>query len=178
MTTQNAANVTMSGTPVSINGQFPKTGTKAPAFSLTAADLSEKTLDDAEFKGKCKILNIIPSLDTPVCQVSTKKFHEQAAKLPNTMVVAISADLPFAAKRFCATEGLEGKIMALSTFRNATFKAQYGVDITSGVLAGLTARAVIVLDENNTIIHAELVSDIKNEPNYEAALKALEAVSA
>ncbi len=178
MTIQNTNNVTMGATPVSINGQFPKTGNKAPAFTLTAADLSDKTLQDAEFKGKCKILNIVPSLDTPVCQISVKKFHEKAVKLSNVMVIAISADLPFAAKRFCTTEGLEDKVMTLSTFRNAEFKEKYGVDVTSGVLKGLTARAVIVLDENDTIIYAELVSDIKNEPNYEAALNALQAMHA
>ena len=167
--------VTLAGNPVEISGNIPAIGQTAPEFTLTAADLAEVTL--ANFAGKRKILNIVPSLDTPTCQISTKKFHEKAASLENTAVLAISADLPFAMKRFCSTENIES-VVTLSTFRNPAFKQAYGVDIVSGVLKGLTARAVIVLDEKNTVIHAELVSEIKNEPNYDAVLQALSNVNA
>jgi thiol peroxidase len=162
--------VTLAGNQIEINGNLPKVGQTAPEFTLTAADLSEVTL--ASFGVKRKILNIVPSLDTPTCQISTKKFHEKAASLENTVILAISADLPFAMKRFCSTENIES-VVTLSTFRNQAFKQAYGVDITNSVLKGLTARAVIVLDEKNTVIHAELVSEIKDEPNYDAVLQAL-----
>ncbi|MFM2344162.1 MAG: putative thiol peroxidase [Pseudomonadota bacterium] len=162
--------VTLAGNPVEINGTLPTQGQQAPTFTLTAADLSEVTLES--FAGKRKILNIVPSLDTPTCQVSTKKFHEKVASLDNTVVLAISADLPFAMKRFCSTEGIES-VITLSTFRNPEFKKAYGVDIASGVLKGLTARAVVVLDEKNTVIHTQLVREIKDEPNYDAVMQAL-----
>jgi thioredoxin-dependent peroxiredoxin len=164
--------VTLGGNPVEINGIFPKVGDAVADFSLVQTDLSLATL--ASFTGKRKILNIVPSLDTPTCQTSTRKFHEQAANLENTVVLAIAGDLPFAMKRFCTTEGLDS-IISLSTFRKAgqEFRKNYGVDITAGPLEGLTARAVIVLNEDNIVIHAELVSEIKDEPNYNAALQAL-----
>lgn len=162
--------VSLGGNPIDVAGVFPKTGDSAADFSLVAADLSTQTL--ANFAGQRKVLNIVPSLDTGTCATSARKFNEKAASLNNTVVLVISADLPFAAKRFCEVEGLQN-VKTLSTFRSGDFKTAYGVAITSGPLAGLTARAVVVLDENNAVLHAELVSEIKNEPDYAAALAVL-----
>lgn len=162
--------VTLGGNAVSLAGQFPVVGQAAPAFSLVGVDLADVTL--AQFAGKRKVLNIVPSLDTPTCQVSARKFNEHASGLANTVVLVISADLPFAMKRFCQTEGL-ANVVSLSLMRGREFMKNYGVEITSGPLVGLTARAVVVLDENDKVIHTELVSEIKNEPNYEAALAVL-----
>ena len=162
--------VTLGGNPVKLAGQFPAAGQTAPDFSLVAADLSNKALKD--FAGKRKVLNIVPSLDTPTCATSTRKFNERAGTLANTVVLVISADLPFAMSRFCATEGLKN-VVSLSTMRGRDFMAKYGVEIVDGPLAGVTARAVVVLDENNKVAHSELVAEIKNEPNYDAALAAL-----
>ena len=164
------ANVTLGGNPIEVGGQFPTAGSKAPAFTLVGADLKDVSL--ADFAGKRKVLNIVPSLDTPVCATSTRKFNEAAAKLDNTVVLSISADLPFAAGRFCTTEGI-ANVKPLSTFRDKGFKQAYGVDITSGPLAGVTARAVVVLDGNDTVLYSQLVPEIKEEPNYDAALAAL-----
>ncbi len=161
--------VTFADQTLTLAGQFPTVGSPAPAFTLTASDLSSKTL--ADFAGKRKILNIVPSLDTPVCAKSTHEFFKKASLSPNTVVIAISADLPFAAKRFCTTENLA--VETLSTYKNPEFKKAYGVDILDSKLAGLTARAVLVLDENNKVVYAQLVQDISQEPNYEAALQAL-----
>jgi len=166
------ATVTLAGNPIRLAGQFPQTGQTGLPFSLVAADLSDKSLKD--FAGKRKVLNIIPSLDTPVCATSTRKFNECAGSLPNTVVLVISADLPFAMSRFCTTEGLQN-VVPLSTMRGRKFMTDYGVEIIDGPLAGITARAVIVLDENDKVIHAELVPEIKQEPNYAAALAALTA---
>ncbi|MEE2976904.1 MAG: thiol peroxidase [Pseudomonadota bacterium] len=163
------ANVTLGGNPIEVGGQFPTAGSKAPAFTLVGADLKDVSL--ADFAGKRKVLNIVPSLDTPVCATSTRKFNEAAAKLDNTVVLSISADLPFAAGRFCTTEGI-ANVKPLSTFRDKGFKQAYGVDITSGPLAGVTARAVVVLDANDTVLYSQLVPEIKDEPNYDAALAA------
>ena len=162
--------VTLGGKPVKIEGVFPKVGDKAPAFSLVNKDLEDTTL--ANFAGKKKVLNIVPSLDTPVCALSTRKFNQQASNMSNTVVLIIAADLPFAMKRFCETEGLD-KVVVLSTMRGSEFMRNYGVAIAEGPLSGITARAVIVLNENDQIVHAELVPEIKNEPNYAAALAAL-----
>ena len=162
--------VTFADNNVRIEGNFPRVGIKAPAFSLVDKDLNDISLDN--FTGKRKVLNIVPSLDTPVCAISTRKFNEKASSLSNTAVLIISADLPFAMSRFCTTEGLD-KVVTLSTMRGADFKKDYGVALSDGPLAGLTARAVIVLDESDNVIHAELVSEIKDEPNYDAALAAL-----
>ncbi|HNH50973.1 MAG TPA: thiol peroxidase [Nitrosomonas sp.] len=162
--------VTLGGKPVKIEGVFPKVGDKAPAFSLVNKDLEDTTL--ASFAGKKKVLNIVPSLDTPVCALSTRKFNQQASNMSNTVVLIIAADLPFAMKRFCETEGLD-KVVVLSTMRGSEFMRNYGVAIAEGPLSGITARAVIVLDEKDQIVHAELVPEIKNEPNYAAALAAL-----
>lgn len=162
--------VTLGGKPVKIEGVFPKVGDKAPAFSLVNKDLEDTTL--ANFAGKKKVLNIVPSLDTPVCALSTRKFNQQASNMSNTVVLIIAADLPFAMKRFCETEGLD-KVIVLSTMRGSEFMRNYGVAIAEGSLSGITARAVIVLNEKDEIVHAELVPEIKNEPNYAAALAAL-----
>lgn len=168
--TQEVTMVTLAGKPIKIEGFFPIVGDIAPPFSLVNKDLEDITL--ADFAGKKKILNIVPSLDTPVCALSAHKFNQKASNMNNTVVLIISADLPFAMSRFCQAEGLD-KVVALSTMRGAEFMRNYGVAIADGPLAGLTARAVIVLDENNTVIHAELVPEIKDEPNYDAALAAL-----
>lgn len=162
--------VTLAGNPITINGQFPQTGTAAPAFSLVDKGLADVSL--ASFAGKRKILNIFPSIDTPTCATSVRKFNAQANALPNTVVLCISADLPFAQARFCGAEGLDN-VITLSTLRGADFLGNYGVAISSGPLAGLAARAVVVLDENDQVLHAELVPEIKNEPDYAAALAVL-----
>lgn len=164
------ATVTLAGNPVTVNGDFPQTGSTAKPFSLVNKELADVTL--ASFAGKRKVLNIFPSLDTSVCAASVRRFNAAAAKLENTVVLCISADLPFAQARFCGTEGLDD-VVTLSTLRGAEFKQAYGVDVVDGVLAGLTARAVIVLDENDKVLHAELVEEITHEPNYDAALNAL-----
>jgi len=162
--------VTLSGNPISVCGTLPALGTIAPDFALTNKELATVSL--ASYVGKRKVLNIVPSLDTPTCATSTRKFNEQAGKMHNTVVLVVAADLPFAMGRFCTTEGLEN-VVPLSTFRGRDFHHAYGVDIADGVLRGLTARAVVVLDEHNKVLHAELVGEIAHEPNYEAALKAL-----
>ena len=164
------ANVTLGGNAIGVGGNLPKRGDSAPDFTLTGKDLKDVTLKD--YAGKRKVLNIVPSLDTPVCQTSTRKFNEQAAKLDNTVVLVVSADLPFASARFCSTEGINN-VITLSTVRNRDFHSKYGVDVTDGPLKGLTARAVVVLDENNKVLHSELVPEIKQEPNYDAAIAAL-----
>jgi len=166
----NMAGVTLGGNPITVSGNFPKKGDSAPEFSLTTKDLKEVGLKD--YAGKRKVLNIVPSLDTPVCAKSTRVFNERAGALPNTVVLVISADLPFAQGRFCSTEGINN-VVTLSTLRGGDFKAQYGVDITSGPLKGVTARGLVVLDANHKVLHAELVPEIKQEPNYDAALAAL-----
>lgn len=162
--------VTLGGNAVELAGNFPKKGERAPAFSLVATDLKDTGLGD--FAGKRKVLNIVPSLDTPTCATSTRKFNEHASSLPNTVVLVISADLPFAMKRFCETEGLKN-VHSLSLMRGRNFARDYGVEFASGPLVGLTARAVVVIDENDQVIHAELVPEIKDEPDYAAALAAL-----
>ena len=160
--------VTLGGNPITVAGNFPKVGDTAPDFKLVSGDLSEVSLSD--FAGKKKLLNIVPSLDTGVCAMSTKKFNDAAVEGVVTLI--ISADLPFAQGRFCGAEGTT-HVVPLSTMRGTEFKRNYGVDITDGPLAGVTARAVVVLDENNKVLYSELVPEIKNEPNYQAALAAL-----
>ena len=162
--------VTLGGNPINVAGNFPKSGDSAADFSLTGKDLKDVGLKD--FAGKRKVLNIVPSLDTPVCQTSTRKFNEKAGSLANTVVLVVSGDLPFAMKRFCEAEGLNN-VVTLSTFRGRDFHAKYGVDVTDGPLKGLTSRAVVVLDENNKVKYSQLVPEIKNEPDYDAALAAL-----
>ncbi len=164
------AQVTLKGTPIHTNGELPAVGAKAPAFRLTTAELKDVTLED--YRGKRKILNIVPSLDTPVCATSTRKFNEAAGKLSNAVVLVVSADLPFASKRFCVTEGLQN-VVPLSLMRSKQFAKDYGVLLQDGPLEGITARAVVVLDENDKVIHRQLVPEIGNEPDYDAALKAV-----
>ncbi|HEY8585631.1 MAG TPA: thiol peroxidase [Rhodanobacter sp.] len=164
------SNVTFKGQPISVNGQFPGVGSTAPAFNLVSGDLSDVSL--ASFAGKRKVLNIFPSVDTGVCAASVRRFNELAGKLDNTTVLCISADLPFAQARFCGAEGLD-RVTNLSLMRGRQFLNDYGVAVASGPLAGLAARAVVVLDEHDKVLHAELVSEIGHEPNYDAALKAL-----
>jgi thiol peroxidase len=164
------ATVTLKGNPVSVAGTLPSKGASAPDFSLTNKDLKDVAL--ADFAGKRKVLNIVPSLDTPTCAKSTRVFNEKASSMSNTVVLVVSADLPFAMSRFCSAEGLSN-VVTLSTFRSHGFHNKYGVDIADSPLKGLTARAVVVLDENNKVIHSELVPEIANEPNYDAALAAL-----
>ena len=165
------ATVTLGGEPISVAGNFPRIGDTAHSFMLVDKDLNDVSL--SRFKGKRKVLNIVPSLDTPVCAESTRKFNAAASSLKNTVVLVISADLPFAQNRFCGAEGLN-KVITLSTMRGRDFHKDYGVLITDYPLAGLTARAVIVLDEDDKVLHAQLVPEIKQEPDYEAALKALQ----
>jgi thiol peroxidase len=162
--------VTLKGNPVQVDGQLPAVGSKAPAFKLVAKDLSDAALD--KFAGKRKVLNIFPSIDTPTCATSVRRFNEKASQLDNAVVLCISADLPFAQARFCGAEGLDN-VVTLSTMRGHDFLKHYGVAIASGPLAGLAARAVMVLDEQDKVLHTELVGEIAHEPNYDAALKAL-----
>jgi len=165
-----STSVTLRGNPVSVVGHFPVAGEQAKPLSLVAKDLADVTL--ANFAGQRKILNIFPSIDTPTCATSVRKFNEQASALDNTVVLCISADLPFAQSRFCGAEGLD-KVVTLSTLRGAAFMEDYGVAFSSGPLVGLTARAIVVLDEHNKVLHSELVAEVANEPDYAAALAVL-----
>ncbi|VEB96877.1 Thiol peroxidase [Cedecea lapagei] len=160
------------GNPVKVAGQLPQAGSKAAAFSLVAKDLSDVAL--SQFAGKRKVLNIFPSIDTGVCAASVRKFNQLAADLDNTVVLCISADLPFAQSRFCGAEGLNN-VVTLSTLRNPEFQQAYGVSIAEGALKGLTARAVVVINENDEVVFSELVNEITNEPDYAAALEVLKA---
>jgi thioredoxin-dependent peroxiredoxin len=162
--------VTLKGNPVEVGGNFPQPGQTVADFTLVNQDLANMTL--ADFAGKRKILNIFPSIDTPTCATSVRKFNQTASGLANAAVLCISVDLPFAQKRFCGAEGLNN-VTTLSTLRDREFLQNYGVLIKSSKLEGLAARAVIVLDENNRVLHSELVSEIVNEPNYDAAIGAL-----
>ena len=162
--------VTFHGKPVRVDGSFPTVGAAAPAFSLVAGDLSDAGL--SRFAGKRKVLNIFPSVDTPTCAASVRHFNEAAGKLDNTVVLCISADLPFAQARFCGAEGLSN-VVNLSMMRGRQFLTDYGVAIADGPLAGLAARAVVVLDAHDKVLHTELVGEIADEPNYAAALKVL-----
>jgi thiol peroxidase len=163
------AAIKFQGKPLHILGELPSVGSKAPDFTLVNGKLQEVTL--ATYAGKKKILNIVPSLDTPVCAASTRKFNEKASKLDNTVVLVISADLPFAQARFCEVEGLKN-VIPLSTFRSS-FANDYGVCITDTILAGLTARAIVILDENDKVVYTQLVDEVASEPDYESALAAL-----
>lgn len=160
------ADITLKGNSIHTAGQLPAVGTTAPDFKLVKTDLSEVTL--GSYKGK-KILNIFPSVDTPVCAMSVRKFHERAEKIEGLTVLNISADLPFAHKRFCGAEGI-ANAEGLSTFRGREFADRYGVLMVDGPLAGLLSRAVVVLDADNKVIHAEQVPEIAQEPDYDAAL--------
>lgn len=162
--------ITLMGNPIEVKGHFPQKGEKIETLVLTNKDLADIGLE--AFAGKRKILNIFPSIDTGVCATSVRTFNQRAANLDNTVVLCISADLPFAQARFCGAEGIEN-VQTVSTFRHKEAHENLGVDMATGPLAGLTARAVIVLDEHNNVLHSELVSEIKDEPNYEAAIAAL-----
>ena len=164
------ATITFKGNPIQTSGNLPAKGSAAPDFKLAKTDLSDVGLKD--FAGKKKILNITPSLDTGVCATSAKKFNEAVSKLGDVALLNISADLPFAASRFCESNSLKN-VVALSTFRSPDFAKAYGVGILGGPLAGLTARAVVVLDAQDKVLHAELVPEIGQEPDYAAALAAL-----
>ncbi|QLK88422.1 thiol peroxidase [Arsenophonus endosymbiont of Aphis craccivora] len=155
---------------VAINGTFLQPGDKAKQFTLVAGDLAEKSLSD--YQGKRKILNIFPSIDTGVCASSVRKFNQIASQLENSVVLCISADLPFAQSRFCGAEALEN-VVTLSFFLAPTFIKDYGVEMTSGPLKGLAARAVVIIDENDKVIYSQLVDEITHEPDYDAALNAL-----
>lgn len=162
--------VTFHGNPVKVEGTFPAVGSAAPDFSLVSKDLADRTL--ADFAGKRKVLNIFPSIDTGVCATSVRRFNELAGKMKNAVVLCISADLPFAQARFCGAEGLSNVTM-LSMMRGRRFLNDYGVAMADGPLAGLAARAVVVLDADNRVVYTERVAEIGQEPDYEAALKAL-----
>ena len=157
------------GEPANTVGELPAVGSAAPAFSLTAADLSDLTSES--LAGKRVVLNIFPSIDTGVCAASVREFNKRAASLDNTAVVCVSADLPFAASRFCAAEGIDDVLVG-SSFRSS-FGKDYGVTLVDTPLAGLLARAVVVLDADGTVLHEELVADMANEPNYDAAVAVL-----
>ena len=161
--------VTLAGNPIEVGGHFPQAGEMVENFTLVGNDLADVSLND--FAGKRKVLNIFPSVDTGVCAQSVRTFNQRASSLDNAVVLCISADLPFAQARFCGAEGLDN-VVNLSTFRSS-FATDYGVALTDSPLRGLTARAVVVLDENDKVLHSELVAEIANEPDYDAALAVL-----
>ena len=164
------AKITLKGTAINTIGDLPKTGSAAPDFKLTNNDLADVSL--ADYKGKKKLLNIVPSLDTPVCATSTKKFNDFAKSHGNAVMLIISADLPFAMGRFCGAENTKN-VVTLSMMRDRKFAKDYGVLITDGPLAGITARAVVVLDENNKVVYSQMVPEIAQEPDYDKAIAAL-----
>lgn len=166
------ATITFKGAPVALVGELPKIGASAPDFQLV--DTKLQTVSLASFAGKTKILTINPSVDTSVCATTTRAFNQRAAEVPGTVVLAISADLPFALKRFCGAEGIEA-VSPLSTFRDTGFGARYGLRMADGPLADLLARAVLVIDGSGIVRHVELVPEIAQEPDYEAALAAARA---
>jgi len=163
------ATITFHGNAIHTCGELPKVGSKAPNFELVSGKLKNITLKN--YQGKQKVLVIVPSLDTPTCAISARRFNQQAARLTNTVVLVISTDLPFAQGRFCETEDIQ-KLIPLSCFRSK-FADDYGLRLTDSLLKGLTARAVIILDEDNVIMYSELVAEITNEPDYKAALAVL-----
>lgn len=164
------ATVLFGGNPVNTNGELPKVGTKAPDFRLVTTNLSIATL--ADFVGSKIILNVFPSIDTPTCATSVRKFNADANKLENTKILCISRDLPFAQNRFCGAEGLEN-VINLSDFNSGDFGKDYGLEFVEGAFTGLHSRAIIVIDENGIIKHTEQVANTSNEPNYEAAFASL-----
>ena len=164
------AKITLKGNPVNTFGELPVKGSKAPGFKLVKGDLGELTLD--ELKGKKVILNISPSLDTGICATALRKFNQLAAAMDNTVVLAITRDLPFAQSRFCSTEGITN-VTTLSGFRNHSFGKDYGIEIVDGGFAGLYARSIVVIDEQGLVKYTELVPEIAQEPDYDRALAAL-----
>jgi len=163
------ATVTLKGTPFKTSGELPAKGDKAPDFTLVKTDLSEVGLSD--FSGKRVVLNIFPSLDTPTCANSVRTFNDKASTLNNTVVLCVSQDLPFAQARFCGAEGLD-QVIPASAFRSS-FADDYGVRMAEGPLTGLNARAVVIIDEKGKVVYNQLVGEVAEEPDYEAALKAL-----
>jgi thioredoxin-dependent peroxiredoxin len=163
------AKITLKGNPVNTVGELPKVGAQAPDFKLVKSDLSEATL--ATWKGKRKIVSIFPSVDTGTCAMSVRQFNQKAANAPNTVVLNVSLDLPFALKRFCAAEGINN-VETLSAFRS-TFPKDWQVQIADGPLAGLCSRAIVVLDEKDKVVYTEQVPEITSEPNYDSALKSI-----
>lgn len=163
------AQVTLKGQPIQLAGDLPAVGSQAPDFRLVSADMQDVTL--ATYRGKKKILNIVPSLDTGVCAASAREFNRRAAELPDAVVLVVSADLPFAQKRFCSTEKLE-RVVPLSLMRGRGFGKDYGALITSGPLEGILARAIVVLDESDRVKYTQLVPEIGQEPDYDAAIRA------
>jgi thiol peroxidase len=166
------ATLSFQGNPVHTNGELPAVGSIAPAFKLVNSKLEDVGL--AAYAGKNKVLNIVPSLDTPTCAASARMFNQKAAAIANTVVLLVSADLPFAQCRFCTSEGLDN-VIPLSTFRSG-FADDYGVRLTDSLLAGLTARAVVVVDADDRVLYTELVAELANEPDYDSVLKVLAAV--
>ncbi|MCK9556795.1 MAG: thiol peroxidase [Candidatus Cloacimonetes bacterium] len=164
------AKIKLKGNPINTIGEMPKPGTIAKNFVLTAGDLTDVSLD--QYKGKKILLNIYPSIDTGVCATSVRKFNAEAAALENTVVLGISRDLPFALGRFCGAEGID-RVYTLSEMRDRNFGKDYGLEIMDGSMAGLLARAVVVIDDQGKVVYTELVDDIVHEPNYQAALDAL-----
>lgn len=165
--------VTLKGSPLSLRGSLPSVGKKAKDFRLTKNDLSDVGL--SAFAGKVKLLNCVPSLDTSVCALSAKRFEKEAASLSGLAVLTISRDLPFAQERFCKTEGMKN-LTFLSTLRDPGFAKAYGIDIADGPLEGLLSRSVFVLDAANVVRYVQLVPEIGQEPDYDAALKAVKAL--
>lgn len=164
------ATITLKGNPINTVGNLPKTGEKAPNFELITTDLSRKNLSD--FSGSKLILNIFPSVDTGTCASSVRNFNKTVAALENTKVLCISRDLPFAQARFCGAEGIENVIM-LSDFATGAFGKNYGLEVANSPMAGLHSRCIVIINENGNVVYTEQVAEIANEPNYEAALKAL-----
>ena len=164
------AKITLKGNPVNTLGTLPEKGSKAPDFTLVKTDLSEAKLSD--YKGKKVILNIFPSLDTPTCAASVRRFNKEASELENTVVLCISKDLPFAQARFCGVEGLDN-VITLSDFRNGSFGKDYQVEIVDGPLAALESRAVVVVDEKGVVVYTQQVPEIVDEPDYEDVLAVL-----
>lgn len=164
------AEIMLRGNKCHTNGDLPKVGDKAPDFRLTDKDLKDCSL--LSWSGKKKLISIVPSLDTPVCALSTKKFNEHAKHHPDTVILTVACDLPFAMRRFCGAEGLEN-VVALSLMRDKKFAEDYGVLLTDGPMAGITARAIVVLSAEDTVKYVELVPEIAQEPDYETALRAL-----
>ena len=158
------------GTPCHTYGNIPAAGSTAPCFKLVNKDLAD--ISSKDYAGKRIVLNVFPSLDTPVCAASVRRFNVEASKLDNTAVICVSMDLPFAMSRFCTAEGIEN-VTAASAFRSPEFAQQYGLQLIDGPLAGLLARAVIVMDENHKVIFSDLVEEITNEPDYEGAISVL-----
>jgi thiol peroxidase len=164
------ASVTLQGTEFHTSGELPDVGSAAPDFRLVDGKLNDVQL--ADYSGRKKLLNIVPSLDTPTCATSTKKFNDHAASHTDVVMLVVSADLPFAMGRFCGAEGIEN-VISLSMMRSRNFAKDYGVLMTDGPLAGITARAVVVIDENDKVVYTQLVPEIADEPDYDAALAAL-----